>query len=284
MDAKSRGRILPIVAALGFALAGCASSGPQFGANHHPRHHRGQPIYRVEPYQVKGVWYYPRADYNYDETGTASWYGPGFDQQATADGEIFIGRDTPGSNIVITGTTHETVAAKIGAIENSNPDQNSTAVPAGDYPFGQFRFLALSHNNSQQGLNKVTITDLVFTVTTVNAQISAGSFLLYNKADATATKACTADLSSGTIVVTCADIDTTSLVNTVIDPSGSIALVLQGEIIPGSAGGARQVQASLQQLGDRNVLGTVEWKDGDITARWVDLPVTSVRSTLYRSQ
>jgi rare lipoprotein A len=74
---------------LGFMLAGCASSEPQFAGNHHAHHARGQPIYRIEPYQVKGVWYTPRADYSYDETGTASWYGPGFDQQATADNEIY---------------------------------------------------------------------------------------------------------------------------------------------------------------------------------------------------
>ncbi len=88
MGAYSGVRILPVIVALGFVLAGCASSGPQFSGNHHARH-RGQPIYRIDPYQVKGVWYTPRADYNYDETGTASWYGPGFDQQATADGEIY---------------------------------------------------------------------------------------------------------------------------------------------------------------------------------------------------
>jgi len=82
-------RSLPLVVALGVMLAGCASSGPQFAGNHHAHHAPGQPIYRIEPYQVKGVWYTPRADYNYDETGTASWYGPGFDQQATADGEIY---------------------------------------------------------------------------------------------------------------------------------------------------------------------------------------------------
>jgi rare lipoprotein A len=81
---------VPVLAALGFALAGCASSsGPQFSDNHHARYHRGQPSYRAEPYQVKGIWYTPKVDYGYDETGTASWYGPGFDQQATADGEIY---------------------------------------------------------------------------------------------------------------------------------------------------------------------------------------------------
>lgn len=46
--------------------------------------------YKVgEPYQVKGVWYYPNEDYNYDETGLASWYGPGFHGERTANGEIF---------------------------------------------------------------------------------------------------------------------------------------------------------------------------------------------------
>ena len=41
------------------------------------------------PYQVNGVWYYPRVDYSYDETGTASWYGEAFNGKSTANGEIF---------------------------------------------------------------------------------------------------------------------------------------------------------------------------------------------------
>src|SRR5205807_6249741 len=34
-------------------------------------------------------WYHPRVDYDYDETGLASWYGEAFDGQATANGEIY---------------------------------------------------------------------------------------------------------------------------------------------------------------------------------------------------
>lgn len=50
--------------------------------------------YKVgKPYQVKNVWYYPQADYNYDETGIASWYGPGFHSQATANGETYDEND-----------------------------------------------------------------------------------------------------------------------------------------------------------------------------------------------
>ena len=40
-------------------------------------------------YQIKNVWYYPKIDYEYDETGIASWYGPNFHQKRTANGEIF---------------------------------------------------------------------------------------------------------------------------------------------------------------------------------------------------
>ncbi len=89
MGGYSDVRILPVILALGLALAGCASSGPHLAGGHHARHEPGQPVYRIEPYQVKGVWYTPRADYSYDETGTASWYGPGFDQQLTADNELY---------------------------------------------------------------------------------------------------------------------------------------------------------------------------------------------------
>src|SRR5712692_1204453 len=89
MGGRSGAWSLPVIAALGLALAACASSGPHLAGGHHARHPPGQPVYRVEPYQVKGVWYTPRADYSYDETGTASWYGPGFDQQLTADNEVY---------------------------------------------------------------------------------------------------------------------------------------------------------------------------------------------------
>jgi len=47
-------------------------------------------IYKIgKPYQINGVWYYPAEDFNYDETGVASWYGPGFHAKNTANGEIY---------------------------------------------------------------------------------------------------------------------------------------------------------------------------------------------------
>ncbi|HSV28097.1 MAG TPA: septal ring lytic transglycosylase RlpA family protein [Candidatus Omnitrophota bacterium] len=48
------------------------------------------PTYKIgKPYQVKGVWYYPAEDWDYDETGIASWYGSDFHNKPTANGETF---------------------------------------------------------------------------------------------------------------------------------------------------------------------------------------------------
>lgn len=49
-------------------------------------------IYKVgEPYQIDNVWYYPREQPDYDETGIASWYGPTFYGRRTANGEQYDG-------------------------------------------------------------------------------------------------------------------------------------------------------------------------------------------------
>ena len=42
-----------------------------------------------KPYQVGGIWYAPSDDSHYDQTGIASWYGPGFHALATANGERY---------------------------------------------------------------------------------------------------------------------------------------------------------------------------------------------------
>ncbi len=48
------------------------------------------PQYKVgNAYQVGGIWYYPKAEFDYVEEGIASWYGPGFQGKQTANGAIF---------------------------------------------------------------------------------------------------------------------------------------------------------------------------------------------------
>ncbi len=41
------------------------------------------------PYQANGRWYVPTPEPGYEQTGTASWYGPQFHGQRTANGEAF---------------------------------------------------------------------------------------------------------------------------------------------------------------------------------------------------
>ena len=42
-----------------------------------------------KPYAINGVWYRPRVDWTYEEVGMASWYGPQFHKESTANGEQF---------------------------------------------------------------------------------------------------------------------------------------------------------------------------------------------------
>ncbi len=51
-------------------------------------------VYKVgAPYQINGVTYYPSEDFTYDESGVASWYGPGFHAKLTANGEDYDQND-----------------------------------------------------------------------------------------------------------------------------------------------------------------------------------------------
>lgn len=74
---------------VGFVLAGCGSQvatrteGPTASQPEIGRYKLGQ------PYEVGGEWYHPKADYDYAETGIASWYGPKFHGKTTANGETF---------------------------------------------------------------------------------------------------------------------------------------------------------------------------------------------------
>lgn len=46
--------------------------------------------YKVgDPYEIDGVWYYPKEDSDYRETGIASWYGRPFHGRKTANGEVY---------------------------------------------------------------------------------------------------------------------------------------------------------------------------------------------------
>lgn len=69
-------------------IAGCAAPPPKVTTSPASESGRGQ--YKIgQPYQIGGTWYYPAEDFNYDESGIASWYGEDFHGKYTANGEVF---------------------------------------------------------------------------------------------------------------------------------------------------------------------------------------------------
>ncbi len=69
------------VLTFGLFLAGCVQTQPTSKTGGY---------YKVgTPYKIDGVWYYPKEDPNYDNTGVASWYGHDFHGKKTANGETY---------------------------------------------------------------------------------------------------------------------------------------------------------------------------------------------------
>jgi rare lipoprotein A len=86
-------RLTVLVLAL-FVLGACAETqllvhtAKRIGQNNKEPGQQGH--YKIgNPYQIKGIWYYPAVDYGYNKTGIASWYGPGFHGKLTANGETY---------------------------------------------------------------------------------------------------------------------------------------------------------------------------------------------------
>lgn len=89
-------RTFGVMAAMVMFLAGCAET--QFLIHTAKRVTKdddgatktGSGYYKVgNPYQIDSTWYYPAEDYEYDETGIASWYGAAFHGRKTANGEDY---------------------------------------------------------------------------------------------------------------------------------------------------------------------------------------------------
>jgi rare lipoprotein A len=81
-------RLVSLVVVCFFALSACSSIGGKSGSRSMSDGSAG--MYKVgQPYTVAGEVYTPSENYSYDQTGIASWYGPGFDGKRTANGEVF---------------------------------------------------------------------------------------------------------------------------------------------------------------------------------------------------
>ncbi len=204
------------------------------------------------------------------------------DNDGTADGEIFIGRETPGSNAAITGKQHVTAFAGFADIVNGG-QASGGAVPTGQRDIGSFRFTASPHLNSKNGLNQVRLRSLQFSVQALNVQLDPLSIRLAAKETPNVYVTCTGGQTTGSFTVTCGDLAASSVPRSVSQGS-SLTLVLSANITnPQLQPGTSSLFVSIPSLGFPGQPGAVTWDDEATTFDWIDLPKTSVQSTEFRS-
>jgi rare lipoprotein A len=117
-------------------------------------------VYKVgQPYQIDNVWYYPREQPDYDETGIASWYGPTFYGKPTANGETYDGNKLTAA--------HKTLPLPVNVRVTNLDNGKSLVVRVNDRgPFARGRIIDLSKRAAelldvvQSGTARVRITYL----------------------------------------------------------------------------------------------------------------------------
>lgn len=117
-------------------------------------------VYKVgKPYQINNVWYYPREQPDYDETGVASWYGPTFYGKQTADGEIYDGDELTAA--------HRTLPMPVNVRVTNLENGKSLVVRVNDRgPYAQGRIIDVSRRAAEllgfikQGTARVRVTYL----------------------------------------------------------------------------------------------------------------------------
>ena len=117
-------------------------------------------VYKIgEPYQIDNVWYYPREQPDYDETGIASWYGPTFYGKKTANGEIYDGNQLTAA--------HKTLPMPVNVRVTNLDNGKSIIVRVNDRgPYARGRIIDLSRHAAelldvvQTGTARVRVTYL----------------------------------------------------------------------------------------------------------------------------
>ena len=117
-------------------------------------------VYKVgQPYQVDNVWYYPREQPDYDETGIASWYGPTFYGHHTANGEMYDGNSLTAA--------HKTLPLPVNVRVTNLSTGKSIVVRVNDRgPYARGRIIDLSKRAAelldvtQTGTARVRVTYL----------------------------------------------------------------------------------------------------------------------------
>lgn len=139
-------------------LAACSTFGGGRGGGGIPVVNDPAPIVSgtMRPYQVRGRWYTPKEQPNYEEVGMASWYGDAFNGRPTSTGERF--------NMHELTAAHKTLPLP-GLVEVTNLDNGRrVVVRLNDRgPFVDGRIIDLSRGAAQelgmisQGVGRVRV-------------------------------------------------------------------------------------------------------------------------------
>jgi hypothetical protein len=226
------------------------------------------------------------------ESSNVLYFNDGDSEQ---DGEIIVGRSTPGPDEQITGNRNDTVLAKIVSIEDVNTDVDGSNVPIGtNKRIAEFKFTAGTNQNTRYGRNKATLADIVLNVSSTNVEFDNGKFEIYNKSDQTQKIACTQTGTEGSFYVTCSRTDN-SLVDLEMDSGESVTLVMETDILNNQISSTQgsSLQVSITDFSDRSVGGFgpsvshIQWSDSinepsTVYFGWIEYPETEVSSTAYQ--
>lgn len=95
-----------------------------------------------KPYEVAGIWYYPKVDNSYDETGIASWYGEPFHGRKTANGAVY--------DMHKLTAAHKTLPLPTDVRVTNLENGRSIIVTVNDRgPFAHSRIIDLSYKGAQ---------------------------------------------------------------------------------------------------------------------------------------
>jgi rare lipoprotein A len=140
------------------ALAACSSTPAPPPQTHAVTVPPNAGVYKIgQPYQVDNIWYYPREQPDYDETGIASWYGPTFYGKHTANGEIYNGYQLTAA--------HKTLPMPVNVRVTNLDNGKSLIVRVNDRgPYARGRIIDLSRRAAelldvvQSGTARVRVT------------------------------------------------------------------------------------------------------------------------------
>lgn len=206
-----------------------------------------------------------------------------------AEGEIFVGTDVPNPSQSIMSPVHTTALAKIANISNASPLANGTPVPVGSAEIGRFRIDAASQSNSANGINDITLDDIIFTVHLKNVTMNGSQYRVLDGANPLFAVPCTLDPSSTPTIhlVRCSNLSQSVLPH--IDSGASELFILNGTVTTASANASLQV--TIEQFNDdtQTTVGVskshLRWIDADFAAQtsfvWVDTPTSIVYGTRF---